>query len=218
MRTPPPRFIVLEGLDGAGTTTQAGRLHHWLTSRGAASFATREPTTGPVGALIRELLAGPSDPTAGGDPPPAGHGERAMALLFAADRAAHSVEIARRLAAGAHVICDRYVFSSLAYQTLDAAITPEWVAEANSGCAVPDITFLLEVPATLCLERIAARNDGRTIYERRDLLEAIAEGYARLRAFYAERFGELVTIDGTRSPEDVQTAIRDTLRDRFDIR
>jgi dTMP kinase len=210
MRTPPPRFIVLEGLDGAGTTTQAGRLHDWLTSRGAASFATREPTAGPVGKLIRQLLAGPSDP--------AGRSERAMALLFAADRAVHSVEIARRLAAGAHVVCDRYVFSSVAYQTLDAAITPEWVAEANSGCAVPDITFLLEVPAAVCLERIAARDDGRTIYERRDLLEAIAKGYERLRAFYTERYGELVTIDGTRSPEDVQAAIRDTLRDRFDIR
>jgi len=213
MGTPSPRFVVLEGLDGAGTTTQAGRLHDWLTSFGAASFVTREPTDGPVGKLIRALLTGRATLGDG----PGRPGERALALLFAADRAAHAERIAERLSAGAHVICDRYVFSSLAYQTLDDALTPEWVAEANRGCAVPDLTLLLDVSVDVCLERIAARDDGRTIYERRDLLTRIAANYEKLRAFYTSRFGELVVIDGAAPPDAVHAAVRDALRERFGI-
>src|SRR4051812_35922446 len=101
------RLIALEGVDGAGTTTQAQRLAVLL---GARAHVTREPSGGPLGQLLRQLLSG-----AHADLDPA-----AVALLFAADRLDHlSREVEPALARGQHVITDRYLLSSLAYQTVD---------------------------------------------------------------------------------------------------
>jgi len=192
-----PYFMVLEGLDGAGTTTQARLLHDYLTHHGRDSFLTYEPTGHPIGALIRTLL------DAGGQPP----SQRVLGLLFAGDRLAHSEEIDHHLRAKRDVVCDRYIYSSLAYQTLDPSIDAEWVARVNDGCAVPRVTFFLEVPVDICLQRISARNDDRTIYERQDHLETIHRNYETLKSFYERRYGELVTIDGTLPPERVHAAI-----------
>lgn len=189
------RFIVFEGLDGAGTTTQTGMLHDYLTRQGLDSFQTFEPTDGSVGRLIRELLTGAGDH---GHPP-----ELAMALLFAADRIAHSGRIGEALAGGSHVVCDRYIFSSMAYQSLDSSIPGERVIELNRGCARPDITIFIDVPVDTCLERISARNNSRTIYERADLLQTISKNYGSLRGLYETTFGKTVTVDGTLSPADV---------------
>jgi dTMP kinase len=198
------RFIVLEGLDGAGTTTQAHRYQRYCTQRHFDSFLTYEPTGDPIGAFIRTLLAGDPGTT------PSQH---VLGLLFAADRLAHSEVIERHRAEGRDVVCDRYIFSSLAYQTLDPAIEPQWVADINAGCSMPDVTFFLDVPVDVCLERISARGDDRTIYERKDRLDTIRDNYARLETFYRERYGTLVTIDGTLPPDDVHAAILDTLND-----
>ena len=195
MTMPERRFIVFEGLDGAGTTTQAGLLHDYLTRQGLDSFRTFEPTDGPVGRLIRELLAGPGDQ---GRPP-----ELTMALLFAADRIAHSGRISEALAGGSHVVCDRYLFSSMAYQSLDPLIPGERVIELNRGCARPDITIFVDVPVETCLERISARSESRTIYEKADLLQTISENYQSLRGLYETTFGKTVTVDGTLSPTNV---------------
>jgi dTMP kinase len=192
------RFIVLEGLDGAGTTTQAARLHEYLTSRGPGCFLTREPTDGSIGAFTRGLLTGDHSPTPS---------QRVLGLLFAADRLAHGVEIERELAAGRDVVCDRYILSSMAYQTLDPAITADWVIEANRGCAAPHLTFFLDVPVDVCLERISARSADRTIYERRDRLETIHANYRRLVPQYEQYYGRLVTIDGVKGPDEVHAAI-----------
>ena len=94
-------FIVFEGLDGAGTTTQTGHLHEYLTSGGRGSFVTFEPTSGPVGAFIRNIL-GSSIPHEG---MPFRPGEETMALLFAADRLAHTEEINAELESGNNVVC-----------------------------------------------------------------------------------------------------------------
>jgi dTMP kinase len=126
-----------------------------------------------------------------------------MALLFAADRLAHSIEIEETLRAGTHVICDRYIFSSMAYQSLDATIPGERVIELNRGCAIPDLTIFLHVPADVCLARVSARNESPTIYEKADLLGMIAANYERLRPLYEKNFGAFVSIDGTQSPDDV---------------
>ena len=203
----PPRnaqFIVLEGLDGAGTTTQAAKLHAHCTRHGLPGFLTNEPTSAPVGAFIRRLLTS-REPGSDGAPyrPP----ESSMALLFAADRLAHSREIAARLAAGEHVICDRYVFSSLAYQTLDPAITPEWVIEINRGCAIPDVTIFLDVPVDVCLERLSRRAGASAIYETKELLEAVAKNYHSLMKTYEANYGRVLRLDGTRSLEDVHAAV-----------
>jgi dTMP kinase len=208
MTQPQHRFIVFEGLDGAGTTTQAGMLHKYFTHETDKSFGTFEPTSEPTGSFIREILGGNAQSVSGQQFKPS---ERAMALLFASDRLAHSTVLDEQLKEGT-VVCDRYVLSSLAYQTLDDAIDPEWVIEINSGCTIPDITLFLDVPVDTCLARIAARNESPSVYENKEYLDTIAANYVRLQSLYEKYFGKLVTIDGTMGVEDVHSAVIAAIR------
>lgn len=205
------RFIVIEGLDGAGTTTQSNMLTEYFTRRRTNSFGTFEPTDGPVGKFIRDILTHriPVQHTSGY------MSEHVMSLLFAADRLAHSARIREVIDSGRHVVCDRYIYSSLAYQTLDPAIAPDWVVEINSGCAVPDLTLFVSVPVDTCMKRIAARGDEGTVYERRDFLETIHRNYARLRGLYEDRFGTTVDVDGTLSRDAVHAEIVAAIQSRF---
>jgi dTMP kinase len=202
------RFIVFEGLDGAGTTTQANRLQSLLTQRGIPSFLTHEPTPDPIGAFIRRLL---TQRELLPDGSPYRPDEVVMGLLFAADRLAHSAHIAERLRAGETVICDRYIFSSMAYQTLDPAIRGEWVIDINRGCAPPDVTLYLATPVEVCLERVSSRRGDAGIYESRAHLETISRNYESLRPLYEKTFGRLVTIDGSLPADDVHTAVLSAL-------
>jgi len=205
----PGHFIVFEGLDGAGTTTQANRLHQYFTQNGKNSFATYEPTDGPIGTFIRRVLTGGMrmDET-----PYRPAGEHAMALLFAADRLAHSQQINTVLGDGIDVLCDRYIYSTLAYQTLDESVSPEWIVETNRGCSIPQLTIFLDVPVDVCLDRIASRNESPSIYEKKDFLKTIKQNYAHLEALYTSHFGPVVKIDGTMSPDDVHAAIVATIK------
>ncbi|HXV14858.1 MAG TPA: dTMP kinase, partial [Candidatus Krumholzibacteria bacterium] len=157
---------------------------------------------------IRRLLTGQERASDGSVYRP---GEDVMGLLFAADRLAHSRAIASHLAAGEHVICDRYVFSSMAYQTLDSSISAEWVIDVNQGCAVPDLTIFLSVPVEVCLQRLSSRKGTAAIYETRALLETIARNYETLLPRYETHFGRVVTLDGTRSVDDVHAALVEAL-------
>jgi dTMP kinase len=198
------RFIVFEGLDGAGTTTQAARLHGYFTRNGAPGFLTNEPTSEPIGTFIRRLLTGKE---AGRDGTTYRPDERAMGLLFAADRLAHTSVINASLAHGIQVVCDRYLLSSMAYQTLDSSITAQWVIDVNRGCAIPDLTLFIAVPVDECLARIGARNAGASMYETRAELEKISANYERMLAVYETQFGRVVRIDGSQSIDDVQAAV-----------
>ena len=202
------RFIVFEGLDGAGTTTQAARLHDHFTRHGAPGFLTNEPTPEPIGTFIRRLLTA-KEP--GSDGAPYRPAERAMALLFAADRLAHSRVIEAALAGGSHVVCDRYLLSSMAYQTLDPAISGEWVMDVNRGCAVPDLTLFVAVPVDVCLARIVARNAETSIYETRSQLETIARNYERMLGVYETQFGRVMRIDGDGPVDEVHAAVREAV-------
>lgn len=193
------RFIVLEGLDGAGTTTQAAKLQEYFTKLKKDSFLTREPTDGPIGKLVRDVLAGRLMRYR--------LAEREMALLFAADRLEHSRLIESKLLTGSHVVCDRYIFSSMAYQTLDPSISAEWVTEINLGFSKPHLTLFLSVPVEECLRRIASRNESPTVYEKKDFLETIDQNYKRLANYYEEHVGPLIVIDGAPPPKDVHSEI-----------
>src|SRR5690606_7064266 len=110
------RFVVLEGIDGAGTTTQVARLTHRLRREKSAARATREPSDGPIGSLVRQILTGRIVVPGGRSP-----GWAAMALLFAADRMDHvEAEIEPFLAEGGVLVSDRYDASSLAYQSVSS--------------------------------------------------------------------------------------------------
>jgi dTMP kinase len=198
------RFIVLEGLDGAGTTTQTAKLQARCTRRGIPSFLTNEPTSDPVGTFIRRLLTGQERGSDGSSYRP---DEDVMGLLFAADRLAHSRVIDARLEAGEHVICDRYVYSSMAYQTLDPAVSAEWVIDVNQGCAVPDMTVFLKVPVEVCVQRLSARRGNAAVYETRALLETVARNYEKLVHVYQAHFGPVVTLDGTKDVDEVHAAV-----------
>ncbi len=207
MWTDSGKFIILEGLDGAGTTTQAAMLHEHLEKLKTKSLLTREPTDSPIGRLIRDVLAGRK----------MRHQltERELALLFAADRLEHSRSIESRRATGIHVISDRYLYSSLAYQTLDPSISADWVIQINRGFAVPDLTIYLSVPVDECLRRISLRNENPTVYENRDFLQTISDNYIRLASYYKAHAGPLVMIDGSKPVEDVHRAVLSALDTKF---
>ncbi len=185
------RFIVLEGLDGAGTTTQLARLAQALRARGRTVHTTAEPSTGPVGQQLREALARKLTLPDG-----------ALALLFAADRLHHlASEIEPRLAAGEWVLCDRYVLSSLAYQ--GATLPVEWVGALNARARAADLTLFLEVDVATAARRRAARGGEEELFDSKQA--AIAQRYREAVASHgaAQR---VVVVDGERPAEEVTAA------------
>jgi dTMP kinase len=194
------RLIVIEGLDGAGTTTQARRLVDHLGKYGKQAHGTREPSDGPVGRLIREMLTG-------------GHaiaGEKlsqgTFGLLFAADRLDHMQrEVEPKLAAGVTVVSDRWYHSSLAYQGTGA--DRDWIAMINTRARRPDLTIFLAVRPEVAAQRRAAARRKEELFEDLRMQQEVDAGY---RATIAELLaaGERIeTIDGEQTEDQVFAAI-----------
>lgn len=196
----PGRFIVLEGIDGSGTTTQLRYVVDWLAKRGELVHATREPTDGPIGMLLRQILRGRivTGVKAAIDP-------RAVALLFAADRLDHlDDEIIPQLEAGRHVICDRYVLSSLAYQSLESDL--RFVRNINEKARAPDLTIFLRVRPEIAMARIEGARTQKDSFEQLPLQKRVAAMYDELLESY--RDGEVVIIDGEEEVSKVTGKIR----------
>jgi len=191
----------LEGPDGAGITTQTARLRDGLAARGMKAFATKEPTGGPIGAVIRQALSHrlvypPSEPV----------GDDVMALLYAADRLDHvRADILPRLEAGTHVICDRYRLSSYAYQGLTAG--QDWVRTLNIKAMPPDLTLFIDVPPEISQQRIASRGGYVELYETDERLRPIYTNYLALIEELKKEGENIITLDGTGTMEQVQAAI-----------
>jgi dTMP kinase len=183
MRSAP--FIVLEGLDGSGTTSQASALARALAPMPVV--VTAQPSTGALGSWIRSCLrTGCAD-----QPDP-----KTLALAFAADRMDHLCRtIEPALASGSAVVCDRYVLSSWAYQSVSCPL--DWVKAINQLARWPDLTFFLDVPPRVAMQRITARNGGKPLehYETDSTLQAVATNYS---AFVRQGLPGLQVIDGTR--------------------
>ena len=195
--TAPGRFIVFEGLDGAGTTTQSQLLADALRAKGRTVHLAHQPSGGSVGLLIRQILAGRTA-TQKADGKLDVVDERVMALLFAADRLDHlSSQIEPRLGRGEDVILDRYVLSSLAYQ--GATVSHEFIQAANRYARKPDLTLFLYVPASIALERIRTRGAKLERYETAPQMQQIEREYSRLVGTLAS----VVPIDGTRGIQEV---------------
>ncbi len=196
------RLLVIEGLDGAGTTTQARLLGERLRAAGRTAHVTAEPSAGPAGALVRQVL---SRRVAGRDG--RAFDARALALLFAADRLDHHAdEIAPKLARGVDVVSDRFTLSSLAYQ--GAALGDlAWVAEINRAAPAPDLTVFLRVSPKVALPRRRAASLDREIFEVDAFQRRVATSYERaldLRRAAGDRIAE---IDGARPVEAVADAV-----------
>ena len=201
----PARFIVIEGIDGSGTTTQSARLVAELTRRGVDAVSTCEPTPGPVGRLIRGALKRELT-TDGGSPRSLPW--TSMALLFAADRLDHvDSTIAPALAAGATVVCDRYVLSSLAYQSStspDGQGALPWIRAINARALRPDLTVVLDVPESVARERRESRGGTPELFEVQELQRRLADLYARAEELLP---GEPVVHVGDGPPDDVAERI-----------
>ena len=194
-------FIVLEGPDGAGITTQTALLRDALVARDLPAYSTKEPTSGPIGAVIRQALSHrlvypPSRPV----------GDEVMALLYAADRLDHlQADILPRLEKGIHVICDRYRLSSYAYQGLTAG--QDWVRTLNSRAMSPDLTIFIDVPPEVSQQRIAHRGGYVELYESDERLRPIYANYLSLIDELREAGERIVTVNGAGTVSEVAEAI-----------
>jgi len=188
----PGKFIVLEGLDGAGKSTHTKLAADFLRESGSDVLLTQEPSFLPAGDLSRRRLAGDWD-----CPP------ESLQLLFAADRADHlAKEILPALENGAAVIADRYFLSSLAYGAVDIEMEMEWLAQINSRFLAPDLTIYLDVPPEVCVQRIAANGESAELFEKVEILEIVRHNYKKaIKMFDGEM--KIVSVDGNRNKEEV---------------
>lgn len=195
------KFIVLEGIDGAGKTTQAARLARWLRDQGIPTSLTEEPhKKGAVTPIIRAALH-----TEGMVPP------ESLALLFAADRMEHCKWIASLLDAGMWVVCDRYMLSNIVYQSVQN-VSVEWLFRINAQAIVPDLTLFLDIDPQRAMQRLESR-DNPEIFDRIPTLLTLRIHYQRaLRAVPAQQRD---TILAAMDADRVHSAIVKSIRARF---
>ena len=202
------KFIVIEGLDGSGKTTQIRLLSARLRSMGRTVAETAEPTASATGGLIRDALSG-FTPRTGTE----------IAALFMADRVAHNVNpvngIGKMLSEGKDVICDRYYYSSLAYQ--GTVTDPEWVFHINVDCPEirkPDLCVFLDLDDEECVRRMERGRAFLEIYENENALIAIRKRYYETFRRLEGR-DRIRVVDAARAPEtvaeDVFAAVREIL-------
>jgi len=193
-------FVTFEGLDGSGTTTQTELLRQHLEEAGRDVVATRQPGGTESGERIRDRVLGDTE-TSGW----------AEAALFAAARAQLVAEVIQpALERGADVICDRYLDSSLAYQGLARGLGVDRVLALNIDAIrgiLPDVTFLLLLDPEAARERSGPPAD-RIEREGDDFLRAVDKAYRELGSIFA---GRIVTIDASRSVDEVAKEVRDQL-------
>ncbi|MEU5939509.1 dTMP kinase [Micromonospora sp. NPDC047548] len=191
-------FVVFEGGEGAGKSTQLDRLAERLRGQGRDVVVTREPGATGVGERIRSMLLD----NAGAEPP----SPRAEALLYAADRAHHVATVVRpALVRGAVVISDRYVDSSLAYQGAGRTLPVEevsWLSSWATGGLKPDLVVLLDVDPHTGLSRVASRNQGTDRLEAESLAfhERVRYAFLDLAANDPKRY---LVLDASRPAEEI---------------
>ena len=161
-------FIVLEGLDGAGTTTQLDKLTEAYENIGKTVVRTFEPTDSEIGRLIRRVQRGEIRTTS-----------ESLALLYASDRHNHLFGengIVENAEKGNIILSDRYFYSSYAYQS--SFCDPEWVRDINNY-PHPEILIFVDPPVDECLRRINARNEKKEIFEKKEILTRVRENYLK---------------------------------------
>jgi dTMP kinase len=198
-------LIAFEGIDGSGLTTQATRVRESLErspyliddiDEHPITFLTKEPTDGPVGGEIREVLSKRMDV----DP-------ETLALMFAADRRDHSEqEIEPMVNNGKIVIVDRYYLSSLAYQGVEVGDI-EWLEQINSKAVTPDLTILLDVSASEAKARMDRDRLTTEIYETEAQLQEVRASYKSAAQRLSESGEDVRIIDGEQSKDAVETKI-----------
>lgn len=193
-------FIVFEGIDGSGKTTQVKMLSEQLEAMGRKTHVTAEPTTFPTGKALREALGGRVKKS-----------ECEMAVMFVQDRIAHNITaeagIEALLEAGVDVICDRYYYSSLAYQ--GQATDYQWVKKMNLDCPEirrPDICVYIDLLPEQSLERISRGRESVEIYENVQTLTRVRDQFLAVIEDLAKR-DNIHVVNGYRTPDEVNADI-----------
>jgi dTMP kinase len=198
------RYIALEGAEGCGKSTHAALLATALDA-----VLTRETGGTAIGRRIREILH---------DNSVTDLADRAEALLTAADRAQHSEEVVRpALAAGRHVVSDRSVYSTLAYQGFGRMLPVDEVRRINewalAGCW-PDLVLFLDVEPDVLERRMRGRHLDRFERENAEFHARVRDGFCKMAADDPVRW---VVVDGSGHPERVAETVRAAVRERLGI-
>jgi len=197
------KFIVFEGLDGSGQSTQASLLKDFLMKKGYGVVLTKEPTRDSnAGEKIRSVLDKKLKITL-----------RELQELFAEDRKEHLENlIFPALKKGEVVVSDRYFFSSFAYGA-GSGLDLEWLIKINDGFLLPDLTFILKVSPEICLERIDRRGNARTLFEEKEKLTKVWQVYKILQ----NRIKNVYIIDGERPIEEVFEEVKNLVHSKLNL-
>lgn len=193
------KFIAIEGIDGAGLSTQAGKLRDWLQKMGKRVLLTKEPTNGIIGGVIRSCLNKEMKTN-----------PLTLQLLYAADRAAHlETTVEPAIKTGMVVVMDRYILSSLAYGSLDVPL--DTLKQLNATFRKPDVTFILDAHPKIALDRLKGSRWHAELFENEQKLAQVRQNYLSLRPYYT---GTKI-IDANKTAEeialDMQKAISSSL-------
>ena len=189
-------FIVFKGIDGAGTSTQIKKI---CEKNPQKFFQTAEPTSLETGKFLRRMLGGEFSVD-----------EKTNSFLFAADRAEHLYGkngIIEQISNGKTVISDRYLFSSLAYQSISCGELPKLL---NSTFPLPEILFFFEIDPEISLKRVDSRNEKKEIYEKIETQKKIALEYEKIISEYENNPScgmKIIRIDATKSIEEISETI-----------
>ncbi len=204
------RLITFEGIEGCGKSTQIELLAAWLKSIGRDVICSREPGGTLLGERIRDLLKNGSKETF--------FSAKAELLLFEASRAQHVEEkILPAILNGKDVLCDRFFDSSIVYQGSARNIMKsdvEYLNKFATNGIIPDLTILIDIEAREGMRRLGIRGENidRIEQEDQEFFERVRTGYCNL----AERNHRFFVVDGNKSKEDIQYAIRQEYKTRFE--
>ena len=187
------KLIVFEGPDGSGLSTHSKMLADYLKSKGVDVLLTKEPTENMIGAMIKGTFLKEKQKISA----------EALQLMFCADRAQHlEEEIEPALKSGKTVVCDRYILSTLAFGSLSCDLN--FLKQVNSQFRKPDLTFIIDVPPEVSMQRIKASRTGTELYEKLDTLKKVRSNYASLKDYFENTF----VINNNRPLEQAAQEIR----------
>ena len=205
-----PAYIAFEGIEGCGKSTQAMALVERLRALGHDVVATRETGGTDIGARIRDVLHDPANTHL--DP-------IAEALLIAGDRAQHRAEVLTpALGAGRHVISDRSVYSTIAYQGYGRQLPLDMVRTVNDWALTgrwPDLVFLLDIPHDAAMQRLGSRDLDRFERENEAFFERVRDGFHAMATADSDHW---IVIDGSKSHGDIAETVWNTTSARFGLR
>lgn len=202
-------FVVLEGIDGSGKTTQCNLVVDELQKQGIDAVCTKEPTDGEIGKLIRKVLSEDVKVPAS-----------SIQYLIAADRAVHQEEVRQLLTEGKVVVSDRYFWSAVAYGTADkeevdlqndaeVLLVSQSILSMYNQFLLPDISFYLDISLSSAVDRLSQMDKRKELYERKEKLERIETGYKWLLQQFPDVFTK---IDGEKSSDEVTNTIVDEIQ------